>query len=165
MSVTIVQDTREQAGRHDNILIGFSQFGIKVVRSKLFVGDYTRLDNMQTCIDIKQNLQEVYCNLIQQHDRFRAECVRANENGIRLIILVEQPGILTLADVAKWQNPRAGRYERQKKRGETGKKPPASSEALMKSMVTMTAKYGVQWMFCEKPETAKKICEILRIEV
>lgn len=162
--MTVFQDTREKPGQHTNIEHGLAARGIQIVRTKLYVGDYTRMDCMTTCVDMKQDLQEVYSNLIQQHERFRAECQRAQENGIRLVVLVEEPGIESIADVAKWENPRLKKYEIMKAKGRTNRKPPTSSKALKEIMVSMTVRYGVQWMFCRKEESAQKICEILKIE-
>jgi len=45
------------------------------------------------------------------------------------------------------------------------KQPPASSEALMKSMRTMSERYGVEWRFCEKKDTGREIVNILRGEL
>lgn len=170
----ILQDTREKTQYHANIIERLTKLGHKVERTKLYVGDYTLPTNQSVCVDVKQDLQEVYSNIIgTQHDRFRAECERAKEAGIRLIILVEQGGINSLDDVAKWKNPRAKTWQRihngqlvGKYRGvQIAKKPPVSSEQLMKSMRTMSEKYGVKWMFCEKWQTVHVILEVLGIEV
>ena len=170
----IIRDTRDQIGKHDNVDKTLAALGHKIIRTKLYVGDVSLLNDQSVCIDLKQDLQEVYGNIVgAQHDRFRAECERAKEAGIRLIILVEHGGINSLEDVAKWQNPRAKTWERVhngqlvgKYRGvQISKKPPVSSEQLMKSMRTMSEKYGVKWMFCEKWRTAHLICEVLGIEV
>lgn len=163
--MTIIQDTREQTGKHDHVLEGFKQLGISVVRSKLFVGDYTRIDNMTVCVDTKQGLQEVYSNLIQDHERFRRELIAARDAGIRLVVLVEESGIQTLGDVKRWNNPRMKRYSRMTHRMQETQKPPVPSDRLEKIMRTMAEKYGVVWRFCDKADTARTICEILGIEV
>ena len=107
----IQMDTREQCGKKDHILSYFEQAGIKVVRSKLFVGDWTRLDKQDVCIDTKTGgLQEAYGNVVQQHVRFRNECIRARQNGIRLIVLVEEERISRLEDVCMWENPRRAKW-------------------------------------------------------
>ena len=171
--MTIIQDTREQASKHNHVLDGFKQFGIKVIRSKLPFGDYSRIDNMTTVIDTKKDLQEVYGNLIQDHKRFTDECKRAFSAGIRLVVLVEQSGVKTVQDVAKWQNPRIMRWERLRDAHKAGKRmkeqlspyPPVSSERLCKAMQTIAERYHVEWRFCDKADTARTICEILGIEV
>ena len=55
----IVEDTRQQSGKHEAKNAYFKSNGIKVVRSKLFVGDYTRLDNQTVAIDSKQSFLEL----------------------------------------------------------------------------------------------------------
>lgn len=162
--MTIIQDTREQTGKHNHVLDGFQQLGINVVRSKLFVGDYTRIDNMTVCVDTKQGLQEVYSNLIQDHERFRRELIAARDAGIRLVVLVEESGIQTLDDVKRWKNPRMKRYSRMTQRMQQAQKPPVPSERISRIMQTMADKYGVEWMFCDKRDTAQTICDILGIE-
>lgn len=168
--MVIQMDTREQAGKKKHILSYFEQNNIKVIRSKMYVGDWTRLDNQTVCIDTKTlGLQEVYQNLVQSHKRFRDECIRAKEAGIRLIILVEQSGIHSLGDVAKWRNKRYEDWfyihnaqEHGKMLGaKISKKPPVSSERLMNMMKAMTMNYGVEWQFCNKSQTGKRIVEIL----
>ena len=167
--MVIQQDTREQAGKKEHILSYFAANNIKVVRSKLYVGDWTRLDNQTVCIDTKKDLQEVYGNLVQQHGRFRAECIRAAEAGIKLIVLVEQANIKDISDVANWKNPRIHTWEYYHNAHEHGKllehkispKPPISSERLSLMMAAMERNYGIEWQFCDKSETGRRIVEIL----
>ena len=106
-----VHDTRDKANKHDNVDSYLLSRGHEIVRSKLYVGDISLLMNQSVCVDLKgMGLKEVYSNLVQQHDRFKRECVRAEEAHIRLIILVEEKSIRNLEEVEEWQNPRAIRY-------------------------------------------------------
>lgn len=162
---TILMDTREKVKQNSDLVADLTAMGIKIVRSKLYVGDYTRIDNMSVCIDTKQRLSEVYNNVIQDHERFKRELIAAKDAGIRLAVLVEESGIHTVQDVGKWQNPRIRRYSRMTQRMQQAQKPPVPSERLSRIMQTMSDKYGVEWMFCDKRDTAKRICEILGIEV
>lgn len=169
--VTIIQDSREKRAYHGNVVSGLKERGINVVRSKLFVGDYTRVDNMSICIDLKQNMTEVYGNVIQQHDRFIRECRRAQQAGIRLIILVEQKGIGSVHDVSAWKNPRITKWEKLRDAHRNGKRmseqlnpyPPVSSERLAKAMQTISDRYGAEWMFCAPTDTVEIICKVLNI--
>lgn len=163
MNKTIIMDTREKTGKKDLILNWFEQNGVKVVRSKLYVGDWSFLHNQTLCIDTKQDLKEVYGNLVQSHERFRAELVRAKEAGIKLVVLVEEKGIETVDDVQNWTNPRQIIYERMKERGDVKlpKKPPISSKRLMLIMKIMSENYGVEWRFCRKEKTGETILRIL----
>ena len=144
-------DSREKARAIKKILAEFDRQGIKHYVSKLYVGDYMSLDNPRLVIDRKQNLTEVCSNVCQDHDRFRAELIRASESEIKVIILVEHGnGIETLEDVIWWQNPRL----------KTSQKA-VTVERLYKILQTLERKYGCKFVFCSKEETGKKIVEIL----
>lgn len=164
---TIVCDTREQKWNH--VQAGFDRLGVPWIRSKLYAGDYCYLDSMQVCVDRKKGLAEVYSNLIQQHERFRAECQRAKDAGIKLVILVEEPSIGSLDDVKNWQNPRRKRWEAIErammsgriKVARTSRQPPVSSLTLETIMRKMAEKYGISWEFCAPEQTAKRIMQIL----
>ena len=159
--MTIIEDTRQQKGKHENISAYLHSVGVEMLRQKLDVGDYMT-ENSQTSIDTKYGLQEVYGNLIGNHDRFRRECIRAKESGIHLIVLVEEKGIRKLEDVKTWKNPRQYIYERLKSSGNAKQKaPPVSSERLYGIMRTMSELYGVSWMFCEPNKTGQEIVRIL----
>lgn len=144
-------DSREKSRAIKKIIKQFDSQGVKHYVSKLYVGDYMSLDNPRLVIDRKQNLTEVCSNVCQDHDRFRAELIRANESEIQVIILVEHgEGIETLEDVIWWQNPRL----KSSPKAITG-------ERLYKIMQTFERKYGCKFMFCTKEQTGEKILEIL----
>lgn len=169
----ILEDSRQQKGRHDNINTWMILHDIEIRRTKLYVGDYTLPANQSVCIDTKYGLQEVYGNLIQDHRRFTDECKAAFSAGIKLIVLVEESGISSVHDVAEWKNPRVIRWERLRDAHKAGKRmkeqlspyPPVSSERLCKAMHTIAERYHIEWRFCDKADTARTICEILGIEV
>lgn len=105
--MTIQIDSREKARAIKNIVAEFDKQKINYFTSKLYVGDYMNYDNPRVIIDRKQNLTELCANVCQQHDRFRAELLRAKEAGIKIIILCEHSkDIKCLEDVIWWQNPR-----------------------------------------------------------
>ena len=144
-------DSREKAKAIKPILAEFDRKGITHPVSKLFVGDYMNYDNPRVIVDRKQKLTEICSNVCQDHDRFRRELIRCQENGIQLIILCEHgKGIESLEDVLFWENPRRK------------KSPKATSgETLYNILSTLTRKYGVQFEFCNKEETGKRIVELL----
>ena len=165
----LIEDTRNQPGKHGNIHAFADLNGIRIVRSKLTVGDYSLPTNQSVCIDTKQDLGEVYNNLVQAHDRFSRECDMAVELGIRLVILVEDDEVDCLDNVHKWSNPRYKRYMMLKTGHEHGRwlgtklppKPPVSSKQLEVMMKTFAEHHGCEWQFCRKSETGFRICEIL----
>ena len=164
MKPTICQDSREHKGKKDHILKAFERYGINVVRSKMYVGDWAVLTNQSVVIDTKQGLSEVYSNLVRDHERFRTECIKAKSAGIRLIVLVEETGIKTLDDVPDWVNPRSIIYERQVAQGTSKQKaPPVSSKRLYNIMRTMSELYGCEWSFCDKEHTGETILHLLGV--
>jgi hypothetical protein len=139
------------------------------------------LDNPRLIIDRKQNLTELCGNCCQQHKRFKAELVRAQEMNIHLIILCEHGGKITSLDAVKdWINPRQRLWEKKIRQQYNITKetdfqtelsnlrshgarlyPPTSGEQLYKMLSTMSEKYGVEFQFCQKSETGKQIIELL----
>ena len=147
----ILEDTRQQASKHETKHKWFSENGIKVERCRLYVGAYTLPTNQSVCIDTKKDLQELVQDICQQHDRFRNELIRAQEAGIQLVILCQHGGqIKCLEDVYFWSNPRK-------------KTSPKAMDGwkLFKTLNTMKNKYGVRFEFCDKRQTGKRIVEIL----
>lgn len=165
----LLEDTRNQPGKHGNIKAFCDLVGVRVVRTKIVVGDYTLPTNQSICIDTKQDLNEVYSNLVQSHDRFARECDLAQQLGIHLIVLVEDDEVDCLDDVHKWSNPRYKRYMMLKAGHKAGRfmgtklppKPPVDSKRLEQMMKTFAEHHGCEWQFCRKSETGLKICEIL----
>lgn len=172
----IMVDTREKQRAIKKILEEFNKQSIRYVSSKLYVGDYMSLDNPRVIVDRKQNLTEVCSNLTQQHVRFRKEVLKANELGIKLIILVEDGlKVKSLDDVENWINPRRGQYCRDygiPTKGDIAaniaefeqhgrRKQPTPGPQLAKMMRTMSERYGIRWEFCNKAQTGRRIIEIL----
>ena len=165
----LCEDTRNQIGKHKNIHDYCSEHGIRIVRTKLVCGDYTLPTNQSICIDTKQDLGEVYNNLVQSHDRFARECDMAAQLGIHLVILIEDDEVDCLENVHKWSNPRMKRYMRLKVMHENGRflgtklppKPPVSSKRLQTMMETFAEHHGCEWRFCRKAQTGAEICRIL----
>jgi len=152
--VTILVDTREKPRAITKILAEFDRQGIHVVRRALKFADYWNPDNPYRIIDRKQNLLEVASNVVQDRKRFIREVDRCNRAGCHMIVLVEHGGtIRKLDDVIRWKNPRIR------------VSPLAvSGERLFKILKQMELTYGIEWQFCSKAQTGKKIIELLRGE-
>lgn len=147
---TILCDTRQKKDKNGYIDEQLIALGYKVVRSKLYCGDYTWATDQRISIDTKQDLQEVVGNVTKQHDRFRNECIRAKEAGIQLIILITEPKVSCLSDVWSWYNPRL-RYSKVATTGKT----------LGKILYKFKEKYGVKFEFCTKDNIGERIVELL----
>lgn len=144
-------DSREKAKAIKKILSEFDNQKIQYYVSKLYVGDYMNLDNPRVVVDRKQNLTEVCANVCQDHERFRAELIRAQEANIKVYVLVEHgKDISCMEDVIWWQNPRL-------------KKSPKAitGERLYKILQTLERKYKCKFLFCNKDQTGRMIVEIL----
>lgn len=146
--MVVYEDTRQQRGKHDNISAQLSAMGITIKRTKLANGDYVVPPPIS--VDTKAGMPEVYQDIVGDHERFRNECIRAKEDGTKLIILVECDDVRRIEDVEFWKNPLT-------KRGIKTR----PSKAVMRSMQTMAEKYGIVWEFCSKAQTGKRIIELL----
>ena len=144
-------DSREKSKAITKIIAHFDKNKIKHISSKLYVGDYSNMDNPRIVIDRKQSLGELCNNVCQDHKRFTDELKRAADAEIKLIILCEHGGaIKTLDDVKGWNNPRLR------------VSPLAvSGERLNRILLTMSKKYNVEFLFCDKRRTGAEIVRLL----
>lgn len=155
-------DSREKPKAIQGIIEEFDRQGIVHPVSKLWIGDYMNYDNPRLVVDRKQNLIEVVSNVTQDHERFRNEMLRAQQNGIKIVFLVEHgDGIECLEDIIFWENPRLHKVKTiNGKRIEYTTKA-TTGETLYNILRTIMRKYGVEFRFCDKAETGRKIVEIL----
>lgn len=178
----LLEDTRNQVGKHKNITKYCQENNIEIVRTKLVVGDYALPLTNEIAIDTKYGLQEIMKNITEA--RFKNELKLAKKLGIHLVVLIEEDGIHCIDDVANWKNQRLEMwkfqmkrklklfgdynewylYRQAKEKGIEVRKPPQSPEQLRKSLHTIEEnkeEYDVKFMFCGKNETGAKIIEIL----
>ncbi len=169
MSAVLLEDTRNPVEKHKNVHKWAEENDVTIIRTKMLVGDYTLPTDQSVCVDTKSGMQEVYSNVVQQHERFRRELELALQAGVKLIVLVEEGDIPDLSAVVHWKNPRRERWFRVhaaqkagKLRGvKLSKVPPLSSDRLFQMMQTMAERYGCEWKFCGKDETGAVIWELL----
>ena len=168
----LLEDTRQQAERHNIKHKWFAENGIEIRRSKLWVGDYTLPANQSVCIDTKKDIQELIGDICgKQHERFRDELIRAQEAGIQLIILVENKGglikgtrdicnptIRSLSELHSWMNPRLFIRRNGKQLYPNATK----GQTLQKACHTMQKKYGVKFLFCTPEESGAEIVRLLQ---
>lgn len=228
----ILEDTRQQAKKHELKHKWFADHGIFVSRTKLYVGDYTLPTDQSICVDSKFAISELqgdlhvkqmpktevrsrleasemseaqvygayhlltdddadifverkiddFCRVwnlseetrslmhtlyVKRHGSFHRELKRAQNNGIKLIILVEnRDNVNEVRDLAHWSDKAAWkRYNIQMNRFRKGlgRRPaePQSGAVLMKALLTMESKYGVEFQFCRPEESAERIVKIL----
>ena len=149
--MTIIEDTRQQAKKHELKHKWFEDNQIKVVRSKLPVGDYANIKNMSVIVDTKKDIQEIISNVTSGHKRFIAECDMASESDIRLIILIENTDNVTqISDLYKWYNNRL----KWSPKATTGAR-------LAKILTGIEYRHGVKFEFCKPSDAGKRIIELL----
>ena len=141
----IICDTREK--RNEHILQYFEVREIPYKIAKLETGDYMDPHNPRLVIDRKRNLDELTHNLFTpDKSRFWREVRRAKDQHIKLIVLCEHGGkVKALKDVPKWRS----KYSRV-----TGYK-------LYNEICRVHIAYGVEFLFCDKRSTGKRIVELL----
>lgn len=197
--MTIIEDTNQKVGKHEAVNKYFTQQGIDVIRTRLPVGDYI-LANEKTddvfsrkeargipvkmmdllgtytvAVDEKYSIQELVGDVCgKSHDRFRDELKLAQNNGIKLYILVRNDPelvydrngttvsnktITNLKDLHKWVNPRLWIFQRGKQ-----KYPKATKGiTLQKACYTLQEKYDCEFVFCSSKDAGKKIVELLTL--
>ena len=141
----IIVDTREKKISH--ILKQFTECGEDFVIKTIDTADFYEESNPLLRIDRKQNLNEIASNLCtKDRERFRRECQRAKDKGIKIIFLIESSGYSTLEDVKRWQSPFSkinGKY-------------------LFSEMRKIQIVYKHEFKFCSKANTGRTIISILR---
>lgn len=149
--MVILEDTRQQEGKHKNIENYFSKTGIQVERCCLYVGDYAIANDQCRAVDTKQDVLEIAKDILSSdHDRFKRECLRAKEAGIKLLILIEE--VLPDGGLVNWKPPKDSRGRMLST---------VKGETLRRAMLTMTVKYGVRFRFCDSRQTGRIIAEYL----
>lgn len=194
----LIEDCGQQIGHGDKHILKHRYWAsreIECIRYPLPCGDYIltnekvedvisrkskrgvaikKLDFLGTynmAVDTKKDMMEIVGNVCgPQHTRFRDECILAQNNGIKLYVLVEnEDGIHSVNDVFHWINPRMHRYNKIAYMHSQGKwtnialpkgKPTAGS-TLAKAMLTLQLKYGVEFVFCHPKEAGRKVLELL----
>ena len=144
MSIKLQIDSREKKNEH--ILRYFDRHGIDYEIRKLDIGDYM-LDGGAISIDTKRSVDELASNMLNRNDhaRFLREAKRAADSGVKLIVLLETSKFKSIPDLATW---------RSKYSGITGR-------ALMDAIYKTHISYGVEFLFCPKISTGRRIIELL----
>ena len=142
----VIIDSREKKCAH--IIKYFDEHGIDYFVRKLDEGDYQIEGSPGITVDRKQNLSELSRNLMNKgdHSRFWKEIRRCKAQGEKMFVLVEHGGgIKTVSDVATWKDKYSG----------------VSGRTLVDEISRIYMSYGVEFIFCDKRQTAKKILELL----
>ena len=143
----ILCDTREQKNAH--VLAYFDRHGIPYSVQTIRTGDYMDSKKMDVTVDRKRNLEELSGNLCTKNNRFWREVRRSKEEGLKMVVLCEHGGkIRSIKDVANWKS----RYSR------------VSGKRLMEEIYRVHIAYDVDFLFCDKRSTGRRILEILNYD-
>ena len=162
-------DTRQQVGKHTNIDSWFDSHGIEYFYQKLDFGDYAEVDNGgNIVVDSKQDMQEVAGNVGHDHARFVRECDRAAEAGYRLYILVEEhPEYADRDLLATWVSGvcrRCRKCDPLESKCVARRFKPLNGPTLRKIIDRIEYDHGARFLFCDKRDTARVICELLGVK-
>lgn len=148
----LIEDTRQKHGKHDNVRLYCESREIEIYPLTLTVGDYmlgqrvggtvTPLGNI--ACDSKADLIELAKDLSNDEKALNKKYRKCFEQGIKLIVLIEQP-FDTTYDIIKWQN----RYSN------------VNGRTLLDKMQRLELMYGIEFMFCDKKHTGETIIKIL----
>ena len=177
----LISDKGQQDGKHTEKERYWTELGIEVIEAPLPTGDYIlandkvmdvifrkeqrgipvkKMDFLGTynvTVDTKKDIQELVGNVCgKQHARFRDECILAQNNGIKLYVLVQNAGGL-VKGTKDIYNPTIARR--------TQRYPAATKgETLMKACMTMQKKYGVEFVFCHNRDQGEMVLKLLQGE-
>ena len=144
---TIVEDSRQKVGKHQQKHIGFEDLGVDLLRCKLPFGDYALPPSVS--VDTKENLEEIAGNLCgskKERDRFIRECKAAAAAGCQLVIMVETEhdgSLLDLGDIR------------------IGNGMTVTGMQLHRAMTAVAGRYGVRFVLVRPEDAAKEIMRIL----
>lgn len=154
--MSLVEDTRQQRGKHDIKQSYFESIGENVVRCALPVGDYQR--PAKVAVDTKKDIIELGVDVKADHARFKRECEKAKQLGTQLVILVENTeGVRSLSDLDSWVES----DESFEKRNKSGKAKRYKGRSIARACQTMHDYYGVMFGFCSPEESGERIIAIL----
>lgn len=193
--IWLLEDMNQKPEKHITKNEYWRQNNIGVYRTRLPVGDYVLVNDKikdvfrrkqarkipvkmmdlvgtyDLVCDTKRDIGELITDVQAEHERFRDSMILCKNNGIRMVVLVENEGcllkdkngayqnptVLKLEDLQKWRNPRSyiWRYGRQlHPRAMKG-------DQLYKICKTMSERYGVEFQFCTPQDAGRRVVEIL----
>lgn len=144
----IIVDSREKKNQH--ILDYFVSHRVPYVIKKMDIADYMVDGIGNNVVDRKQNLDELIKNLFgKDKRRFYNEVRLAYKNHVKMTIVCEHGSeIDCIGSVCRFQS----RHSK------------ITGQQLRTEIERVRLSYGVDFIFCEKCQTAKNILKILGVE-
>lgn len=173
----LLEDMNQKLGHHEAKNEYFINNGWRALRVRLPFGDYMIVDEDEleergkrgidvhftfgwrsftphVSVDTKADIAELAADLINDHKRFRSECVAAHEHDCNLIIMIETTEVSSIAELAEWKERKADFIKRNGKERRDGAK-------LAKVMHAMNAKYGVRFDFIPPDKAGERVIYLL----
>lgn len=140
----LICDSKEKKNEH--ILRYFDRHGIDYEIRKLDVGDYM-FEGGTISVDTKRSVDELASNMLNRNDhaRFLREAKRAADSGIKLIVLLETSKYKAIPDLREWRSKYSG----------------ISGRSLIDAIYKTHIAYRVEFLFCPKISTGRRIIELL----
>lgn len=151
--LTIKMDTREKLHKKKLLLDYFEKHNIEVERIKLNVGDYCIKGKEDVVVDLKRNITELATNMFCDKERFEKECIRAKQNNILLIFLIEEN--FDKEKLLKW---------RAKEQIDGKRFLNVYGWQVYNEMKRYAQLFNVKFRFCHKLSTGRKVIELLESE-
>lgn len=149
----LIEDTRQQKGKHNNVHKYCDSQGIEIYPLTLTVGDYM-LGEVQNgkvvpigkrAIDTKFALIELAGDLSKDEQALDKKYRKCYEQGIKLIVLIEEP-FGSIQEIASWKNPHGF----------------VNGRKLLDKMHRLKMMYGIDFMFCDKKCTGETLIKLLK---
>lgn len=150
----LYEDANNKVGKHTTKNNYWKSKGIEVDRNhRLFVGDYMMDLDAKVSIDTKQNILELAQDFFCDKVRFEKECIRAKNNKIQLIFLVEEK--CDKDKLLKWKAPTDINGKRFLN---------VYGWQIYNEMKRYSKLFGVKFRFCHKNATGKAVIDLLEEE-
>lgn len=147
----LYEDSNQKQGHHTLKNKYWQSKGIEVDRShRLIVGDYMLSLDAKVSVDSKRNLSELATNMFCDKARFEKECIRAKNNGIKLIFLIEEK--FDKQKLLKWQAPKQIDGKRFLN---------VYGWQIYNEMKRYSKLFNVAFRFCHKLSTGKMVLQLL----
>lgn len=149
----LIEDTRQQKGKHKNVHKYCDSQGIEIYPLTLVVGDYMLGERHEdvvvpiggVSVDTKQDMVECATDLTKDEQALNKKYRKCYEQGIKLIVLIEEP-FGSIQEIASWKNPHGF----------------VNGRKLLDKMHRLKMMYGIDFMFCDKKRTGEMLIKLLK---
>lgn len=139
---------------------------MEIERRKLDTGDYWA-EGSTFLVDTKKDVQELAGNVGRDHARFVRELDRATAEGKVLVVLVEEHPEYERPELLEtWVSGVCSRCRRCNPLADpcrAKRRKPMNGPQLRKILDALHERHGAYFMFCERADTARIVCDLLGV--